>query len=135
MSTCYRSVGPSGGSYALRRSLKLPMWYKESSGSWPGRLRVLVILACSALSASLEQPSNFSRRVTHAPRCPCPKSSSSVLPANWRTTENAAPFVVKNIMMCKSSLAVFQTASLEPSVSVAADGTGGPCRTRKAALS
>ena len=61
--------------------------------------------------------------------------SSSVLPAKRRTTEHAAPFVVKNSTFYKSSLIVFRAASSKPSVSVAADGTGAPCRTRKATLS
>ena len=89
---------------------------------------------CSALSASLEQPSNVSRRVTYA-RCPCPEPSSSVLPAKRRATAHVAPFVVKNSTLYKSSSAVFQVASLEPLVSVAADGTGSTFRTRKSALS
>ena len=88
---------------------------------------------CSALSASLEQPLNFLRGATHA-RCPWPEPSSSALPAKRRTTGHAASFVVKNSTLYKSSLAVFQTASVEPSVSVTADGTDAPCRTRKATL-
>ena len=117
----------------MRRSRRVSSSYRNSSGSWPGLIRAEFILAFSALSASLEQPWNFSRRAAQA-RCPCPEPSSSVLPAKRRTTEHAAPFVVKNNTLYKFSLAVFQAASLEPSVSAAADGTGAPRRTRKAAL-
>ena len=49
--------------------------------------------------------------------------------------EHAEPFVVNNSTLYKSSLGVSQAASLKPSVSDAADGTGAPYRTRKAALS
>ena len=86
---------------------------EEFVGSWPGLIRAKFILACSALSTSLEQPSNFSRRLAHA-RCSCLEPSSSILPAKRRMTEHAAPFVVKNGTLYKSSLAVFQAASLEP---------------------
>ena len=77
---------------------------------------------------------DVSRRAVHA-CCPCPEPSSSVLPAKRRTMEHAAPFVVKNSTLYESLLAVFQAASLDPSVSVAADSTGVPCRTRKAVSS
>ena len=107
---------------AIAASIEL---IQEFVGVWPGLIRTEFILVCSALSASLERPSNFSRRAAHA-RCPCPEPSSSVLPAKRRTTEHAAPFVAKNSTLYKCSLAVFQAASLEPSVSVAADGTGAP---------
>ena len=99
-----------------------------------GLIRAEFILACSALSASLEQPSKCLRRAAHAP-CPCPEPSSSVLPAKRQMTGHGVSFVVKNSTLLKSSWAVFQAASLKPSVSVAADGTGTPYRTRKAALS
>ena len=107
---------------------------QEFVGPWPGFIRAEFILACSALSASLDQPSSLLRRAAHV-RCPCSKPSSSVFPARRRTTEHAAPFVAKNSTLYKSLLAVFQAASLEPSVSIAADGTGAPCRARKATLS
>ena len=96
-------------------------------------LRV-VHLAFSALSVFLEQPSNVLRRAAYA-RCPRLEPLSSVLPANRRTTEHAAPFVVRNSTLYTFSLAVFQATSLEPSVSVTADGTCAHFRTRKAALS
>ena len=79
-------------------------------------------------------PSNVSRRAAHL-RCPCSELSSSVVPAKRRLTEHAAPFVAKNNTSYKFSLAVLQAASLEPSVSIIVDGTGAPCRTRKAAFS
>ena len=134
MSLNRRPVGLSGRSHALRRSRQVSSSFRNSSGSWPGLIRAEFIMACSALSASLEQPSKFSRRAAHA-RCPCPEPSSSVLLVKRRTTEHATSFVVKNSTFYKFSLAVFQAASLEPSVSVVADGTGAPCSTRKAALS
>ena len=121
-------------SYVLRRSRRVSSSYRNSSGSWPGLIRAEFILACPTLSASFEQPLDVSRWATYA-RFPCPEPSSRVLPAKRRTTEHAAPFVMKNITLYKSTLAALQAASLEPSVSVAADGTGAPCRTRKATLS
>ena len=85
-------------------------------------------------SERYEHPSNVSQRAAHA-RCPCPDPSSSVLPAKRRTKGHAAPFVVKNGTLYRSSLAVFQAASFGPSMSGAADGTGAPCKTRKMDLS
>ena len=103
-------------------------------GLGPDSIARTSFLTCSALSASLEQPSNFSQKAAHA-RCPCPEPSSIILPTKRWTTKHAAPFVVKNSTLYKFSLTVFQASSLEPSVSVAADSTGAPCRTWKAALS
>ena len=134
MSSNWRSAGPPGESHALRRSRRVSSSYRNSSGPWPGLIRAEFILACSALSASLDQPSSLLRRAPHV-RCPCPEPSSSILPARRQTTEHAASFVVKKSTLYKSSLAVFQAASLEPSVSIAADGTGAPCTARKATLS
>ena len=101
MSSNWRSIGPSEGSHALRRSRRVSSSYRNSSGSWPGLIRAEFILACSALSASLKQQSKFSRRAADA-RCPCPEPSSSVLPTKRRTTEHAAPFVVTNGTCCTS---------------------------------
>ena len=104
MSSYCRCVGPCGGSNALRRSRQLPMMERYSSGSCPEQIRVLLILACSARTASCEIPLNVSRNVAHASG-PYRASSSGVVSSNLRAMKKAEPPVEKDSTLNRSSLA------------------------------